>query len=421
MPEDTKPSFPRNFLWGASTSSHQVEGGNHNQWSEWEIKNAEKLAAGAEKTYDWLPNWKEVKSQAISRDNYISSNGVDHYHKYKQDFKLLKKLNLNAYRFGIEWSRIEPEEGKWDEGQIEYYRKYIKELNSLDIEPILNIWHWTVPVWFDKKGGFAKRKNAHYFAEYVHRIAREYRGDLRYIITLNEPNIFATFSYQLGLWPPQIKNIFKCSWVYWNLVRCHRKAYYLIKHEDPSIQVGVAAQLANIQAKRPHNFFDQVSTKVMRYIWNWWFLLRIKREQDFIGVNYYFTDYYTGLFKRENPKVPLNDIGFYMEPEGLYPLLLRTWVRFHKPIIVTENGVADAKDEYRRWWIEETIVAMQRAISEGVRIMGYFHWSLLDNFEWSYGWWPKFGLVEVDRKKKMRRTIRPSAKWFAAKIKDLSI
>jgi beta-glucosidase len=109
-----------------------------------------------------------------------------------------------------------------------------------------------------------------------------------------------------------------------------------------------------------------------------------------------------------------------MEPEGLYPLLLRAWAHYKKPIIVTENGVADMHDQYRRWWIEETIVAMERAISEGVKIKGYFHWSLLDNFEWDEGWWPRFGLVAVDRRRSMKRTIRPSAKWFAAKIKRLS-
>jgi beta-glucosidase/6-phospho-beta-glucosidase/beta-galactosidase len=109
-----------------------------------------------------------------------------------------------------------------------------------------------------------------------------------------------------------------------------------------------------------------------------------------------------------------------MEPEGLYPLVLRVWARFKKPIIITENGVADAKDEYRRWWIEESIVAMQRALSEGVDLRGYFYWSLLDNFEWADGWWPRFGLVSVDREHEMKREIRPSAKWFASVIEKLS-
>ena len=185
--------------------------------------------------------------------------------------------------------------------------------------------------------------------------------------------------------------------------------------------VGIAANLDNIQAKDPHDITDEISTKIMRYVWNWWFLRRIRKQQDFIGINYYLTDYYDGLFKHDNPSTPLNDLGWYMEPEGLYPLLLRAWSHYKKPIIVTENGVADAKDEYRRWWIEETIVAMERALSQGVKIIGYFHWSLLDNFEWATGWLPKFGLVEVDRENGMKRTVRPSAKWYAERITKLTV
>ena len=249
-------------------------------------------------------------------------------------------------------------------------------------------------------------------------MAEEFCDELTYVITLNEPNVYASFSYATGEWPPQEKSWLSTTIVYINLVTAHRRAYKILKAQKSSLQIGVAAQLANIQAKRPHSFIDSVSTKWMRYFWNWWFLYRIKNQQDFIGFNYYFTDYYTGLAKRENPKVPVSDLGWYMEPEGLYPLLIRLWSKYKKPIFITENGLADENDEFRRWWIEETIVAMERAISEGVDLKGYFHWSLLDNFEWKYGWWPKFGLVAVNRTT-MTRTVRPSAKWFAKKIKEL--
>lgn len=420
MPEDPKKIFPKNFLWGASAASHQVEGGTHNQWSVWEKKNAEKLAKTAEKRLSWLPNWKQVRKESENPANYISGTGVEHYRRYEEDFDLLKRLNFNSFRFGIEWSRIEPQEGQWDEAEIEHYHSYIDALNKRGIEPVLNIWHWTHPVWFDKKGAFKNQKNIRYFARFAELIAREYGHKVQYIITINEPNIYTSLSYLTGEWPPQEKNFLKFAKVYWNLTRAHKKAYRIIKKINPAMQVGIAHNIVNIQAKRPHNLFDEISTKLMRYFWNWWFLLRVKRHQDFIGVNYYFTDYYTGLFKRRNPVVPTNDIGFYMEPEGLYPVLLRTWVRFKKPLIVSENGVADAGDRYRRWWIEESIVAMERARSEGVDLRGYFHWSILDNFEWSWGWWPKFGLVEVDREHGMKRKIRPSARWFAEKIKELS-
>ena len=243
--------------------------------------------------------------------------------------------------------------------------------------------------------------------------------DLNYVITINEPNVEASFGYLIGVHPPNQKNLWLFGKVYWNLMQSHRSAYKILKAKKPSLQIGIAQQLSNIQAKKPHSVFDELSTKWMRYFWNWWFLRRIRKHQDFVGINYYFSDYYTGLLKRKNPAVPLNDMGWYMEPEGLYPIILRAWSRFKKPIFVTENGLADAHDQHRRWWIEETIVAMERAISEGVDLRGYFHWSLLDNFEWQDGWWPKFGLVAVDRENDMKRTIRPSARWFAKRIKDI--
>ncbi|MFO0920288.1 MAG: family 1 glycosylhydrolase [Candidatus Saccharimonadales bacterium] len=410
--------FPKNFFWGASTASHQVEGGNVNQWSQWELAHAKELAQTAHQRLSWLQNWHAIKQHAEDPNNYVSGRGVDHYRCYEKDFDIITELNMNSFRFGVEWSRIEPEEGVWDEKEIKHYKRYISELRKRKIEPFLNIWHWTYPTWFDEKGGFKKRQNIKYFERFVSKVAEELCSDVNYVITLNEPNVYASFSYATGEWPPQEKSWVSTFFVYMNLVIAHKRAYNILKRYKSTLQVGVAAQLANIQAKRPHSFLDSIATKWMRYFWNWWFLYRIKNQQDFIGFNYYFTDYYTGLLKRENPHVPISDLGWYMEPEGLYPLLIRIWSKYKKPIFVTENGLADENDNYRRWWIEETIIAMERAISEGVDLQGYFHWSLLDNFEWKYGYWPKFGLVEVDRKD-MSRHIRPSAKWFAQKIKEL--
>lgn len=419
MKEDFVKIFPKEFFWGASTASHQVEGGTVNQWSVWELANAKELAQTAHQTLGHLPNWREIKDQAEDPANYVSDHGVDHYRHYRQDFDLAKELNLNSYRFSIEWSRIEPEEGVWDAEAIKHYKTYISELRKRRIEPFLNIWHWTMPTWFTDKGGFLKAGNLHYFEEFVRKVSEELIEDISYVIVLNEPNVYASQSYLTGTWPPQEKNVIHFLRVYWHLVKAHRSSYKILKNKKPSLSVGIAAQLANIQAKRPHNFFDELSTKYMRYFWNWWFLRRTRMQQDFIGINYYFTDYYTGLLKRKNPKVPTNDLGWYMEPEGLYPLMLRVWSRFHKPIFITENGLADSQDKYRRWWIEESIVAMERALSEGVDLRGYFHWSLLDNFEWAYGFWPHFGLIEIDRKDGMKRIIRPSAKWFAQRISKL--
>ncbi len=414
-----KSLFPADFLWGASTAAHQVEGNNYNQWTVWELAHAKQQANSAKARLSWLPSWPDIEKQAQDPNNYVSGPGVDHYGRYEKDFEYIKALNLNAFRFGVEWSRIEPEEGEWNEKELKHYRNYIKELQNQGIEPLLNIWHWTVPVWFSEKGGFAKAGNLRYWARFVEKIAVDLDlAQLNYIVTLNEPNVYVGRSYIEGAWPPQERNVLKATWVYINLVRAHKIAYRILKKIDPSLQIGIAAQLANIQAKRPHHILDQIATKWMRFIWNWWFLNRIRHYQDFVGFNYYFTDYYSS-FWRHSPDVPRNDLGWYMEPEGLYPITLRVWAHYKKPVIVTENGVADMHDQHREWWLAETIIAMERALSEGVELVGYFHWSLLDNFEWADGWWPKFGLISVDREHDMKRHVRPSAKWLAKKLAEI--
>lgn len=404
--------FPKDFLWGASTASHQVEGGTVNQWSEWELSHAKELARTSAKRLSWLPNWKTVKEQAQDPRNYVSGRGVDHYHRFEEDFDLIKKMHMNCFRFGIEWSRIEPKESAWNLAEIRHYHRYIDGLNKRGIVPILNIWHWTMPTWFTDKGGFENKANLPYFEQYVQRIVEEYGDKVRYILTLNEPNVYAVTSYFTREWPPQEVSIVKCLKVLWNLSKAHKRAYVIIKAAEPSIQVGVAMSMRNEQPIGSRNPLGPLTAYLSAYGWNRWFLNRIKKQLDFIGVNYYGTDYFKGPF-RHNPTTPLNDLGWYMEPEGILPLLVQIHSHYNKPIIVVENGVADSRDRYRKWWIESTLIAMQRAISQGVQLQGYLHWSLLDNFEWAHGWWPKFGLVEVDREHGMKRTIRPSALWFS--------
>lgn len=430
--------FPDDFLWGASTAAHQVEGGTNNQWSVWELANAAELARSAEQRLGWLSDWQGVKDQACDPQNYVSGEGVKHYERYAEDFDLVKKLQLNSFRFGVEWSRIQPQENVWSKEAIAHYHEYIDALLERGIEPVLNIWHWTMPTWFTDLGGFEKKENLALFDAFVAKVAEEYADKVQYVITLNEPNVYATFSYLSGEWPPQVKKPLQFVRVYRNLMKAHKRAYAILKSRRSTLRVGVAAQLGNVQAKRPHNIFDGLATKAMRWFWNWWFLNSIRKYQDFVGINYYFTDYYKGLsfsppdhaakqgndmklfgIQRANPALPLNDLGWYMEPEGLYPLLVRTWARYKKPIIVTESGVADQHDRYRQWWVEESVIAMQRAMSEGVDVKGYMHWSLLDNFEWAFGWWPKFGLIEVDREDDMRRIPRPSALWLARYVREL--
>ena len=206
----------KQFFWGASTASHQVEGGTHNQWSEWEKANANRLADSAQQRLGWLPNYNDIKAQAKNPNNYISGNAVEHYLRYKEDFALAKQLNLNALRFGIEWSRIEPKQGKWDQDAIDHYKNYITEMHRVGLEPFITLWHWTMPVWFANMGGFTKKSNIKFFERYVKKISDELLGDVNYVITINEPNVYATCSYILGNWPPQQKSLITGLRVYNN-------------------------------------------------------------------------------------------------------------------------------------------------------------------------------------------------------------
>jgi beta-glucosidase len=439
MPEDTKAEFPKGFLWGASTSAHQVEGGTHNQWTIWELENAARLARESDKHYEKLAIWPDIKAMAKDPGNYISGPAVDHYRRYEEDFKLIKELNFNTFRFGIEWSRIEPEEGQWDQSAIDHYKHYIAALKKEGIKPIPNLWHWTMPVWFYKRGGFANRKNIVYFLRYVEKIADELLLPCHMVLTFNEPNSYVGLGYFDRQWPPQKNDPLEAISVVLNIAKAHRQTYKLLKKLKPTLQIGVATQCNNNQPKRPGNYFDKTVAGAANYSWNWFFLNRIKRHQDFVGFNYYFTDYFRGFKRknplrllphqghrgvihgrRHNPEGPLNDMGWYMEPSGIYHVIMGAARRYKKPIYITETGVADINDEYRRWWIEDTLNAVQRANAQGANVKGYFYWSLLDNFEWSQGFWPKFGLVKVDREHGMKRTIRPSARWFAERIEKLT-
>jgi beta-glucosidase len=165
-----KRVFPRDFMWGASTASHQVEGGTVNQWTVWELAHAKQLAKTAEDRLGWLPRWNKIKNQATDPENYISGKGVEHFSRYKEDFDIAQKLNLDSLRFSIEWSRIEPTKGEWDEEAVTHYRRYIAELQKRNLEPILNIWHWTSPTWFEEIGGFKKRTNVKYFQRFIQKI-----------------------------------------------------------------------------------------------------------------------------------------------------------------------------------------------------------------------------------------------------------
>ncbi|MGB3023710.1 MAG: family 1 glycosylhydrolase [Candidatus Saccharimonadales bacterium] len=413
-----KYTFPKRFLWGAATSAHQVEGGNHNQWSVSELEHAKSRAKQAEYKLNYLPDWDEIKRDATRPSNYVSGKAVDHYHRYEQDFDILTKLHMNAFRFSIEWSRIEPEEGKWDMTEIEHYRAYLSALQERGVEPLVTLFHWSMPVWFAEKGGFEKRANIHYFVRFAEKVLHEYESSIRLVCTFNEPEVYVGQGWMSeGEWPPhKHSNYLLSAWTYYNITVAHNRVVRSGRRISRRFKFSVSKNCSHHYAGD-----DKWSSKLVvwafRYVGDYWFLSRIRRHMDWLGLNYYFANRYeNGRIRNLNERI--SDLGWEMRPGDVQFVLERLYKKYKKPIIITESGVADRGDRYRRWWIAHTIDAIYKAMKNGAKIEGYLHWSLLDNFEWAYGKWPRFGLVEVDYTT-LARTPRPSALWFGKVIKKL--
>jgi beta-glucosidase len=402
--------FPKRFLWGVSTSAHQVEGGNHNQWSVWEQENAKANAAQGRAQYGDLQKYEMIESQVRSPENYVSGTAADHYTLYENDFDLAKKMQLNAFRFSVEWSRIEPQEGAWNAEAIEHYKQYVKALKKRDIEPMMTLFHFTMPVWFAEKGGFTKRKNVRYFVRFAQKIVEEIGVDIKFIITINEPEVYATQSYVEGNWPPEVQNKRVAFKVLNNLIYAHNKTARIIHSMNRRYKVSIAKNTSYVYPG-DDAVLSRVSAAVLQYLKDDYVLKRVRKTSDFIGVNYYFSDRVYG-YRVHNEDRNVSDMDWDMHPENIEYALERISNKYKMPIIITENGVADMDDEKRKWWLAQTMAALHRALEHGVKLQGYFHWSMLDNFEWAHGHWPKFGLVKVDPTS-LRRTPKQSAIWWA--------
>ena len=416
MPNRPELKFPKSFLWGVSTAAHQVEGGNHNQWSEWELENAKALAIRSTYQFEDLDNWPAVKHVAKQPGNYVSGRTVNHYTQYEQDFDLARTMHMNAFRFSVEWSRIQPEEDAWNAEAVRHYKDYIVAMKKRGLEPVMTLFHFTLPIWFARKGGFERRANIRYFVEFVDRILEELGPSVRYIITINEPETYTYQSYVTGEWPPQRHKKLLALGVYRNLALAHNRAAGVIHKKSRKYKVSVAK---NSMFVYPGDdaWLSRVSASVGQFIQDDYFLRQVYKTCDFLGVNYYMDARIYG-YRMHNPQDKVSDLGWDMEPQNIELVLKRLHDKYHLPIMITENGVADAADQYRQWWLTQTIMALQKAMESGVEVLGYLHWSLLDNFEWDKGTWPRFGLFAVDYATGAR-TPRPSALWLARVLKKI--
>jgi beta-glucosidase len=410
--------FPKGFLWGASTSSHQVEGNNTgNDWWAWEQAGKVAEPSGA---------------------------ACDHYRRFEGDFELARSLNHNAHRFSLEWSRIEPEEGRFSEEALRHYSDVIDALLERGIEPVMTAHHYTLPLWLAEEGGWESPKIEDYFSRYIEKVADAYGSRVRWWITLNEPVVHTFKSYIIGQWPPGKESYPSAFKVVRHMMRAHVKAYHVIHDRRADAMVSVAKHALSLTPCDPRSWTDKLSVKVRAYLFNhmfydalhsgalrvpglFWERLQSGRTLDFIGLNYYTRDFVrnTGFtipglignlctLDQHRMISKRNSLGWEVYPEGLAEFL-HTFARYKLPILITENGVPADRDDDRWTFIFMHLWQVARAIADGVDVVGYMHWSLLDNYEWADGYRARFGLIGVDYATQ-ERTVRDSARRMAGII-----
>ncbi len=402
--------FPEGFLWGAASSSYQVEGGIENT--------------------DW--------AQA-ARDGRVPFCGqaCDHYHRFESDFDLAKSLGHTAHRFSVEWARIEPEEGKFDQKAIEHYREVLKALHARGIVPFVTLWHFTLPLWFTEKGGFEREDAPELFARYSAFVVSELHDLCKNFSTINEPSVYGSNGWLRGSWPPfkrfaltdlvaitnsgrsyeskadkSFKGFFLYRRVMKNLALSHNAAYRAIKQVAPETDINFVHHVIVFDAN--WNPFNKLAAWIANYNWTHVFMKRTKGHFDSIGLNYYFYTQFGD--KRVWRKT---DMDWNFAPERIYDALM-ILARYKKPIYVCEAGVADAADTGRAEYIERQIAGTWKALQKGVDVRAHIYWSLFDNYEWALGFEKRFGLIEIDYAS-LERKVRPSAQHYKKIIENNGI
>jgi beta-glucosidase len=394
--------FPDGFLWGTASAAHQVEGDDRN--------------------CDW---WEFEQQPGRIKGGDTSAVACDHYHRYREDFKLLRELNQNAHRLSIEWSRIEPTEGEFDSRQIRHYRDVLGDLREQGIEPMVTLHHFTSPLWFTRKGGWANREASRAFLPYVTRMADELGDLVGMWCTINEPNIYAANGWIAGEFPPAHRGDLGGFYsVISNMRNAHELAYAAIKRRRPDTPVGLSHHKF-LFLPASNRLPDQWAARTAQFTVDRWPVApgRLRRvveaTSDYIGIAHYWAQMCAfdptrprdQFIRRFNvPGAQLTDMGWSADPVWMRRVL-NELKGLGKPVYITENGLAAGDDVRRQHYIPDVLENVRLAIADGVDVRGYFHWTNMDNFEWARGYSAQFGLIEVDRKT-LERTIKPSGRLY---------
>ena len=429
-----KEGFSEGFLWGASSAAAQIEGG----WQE----------DGRTPSI-----WDIAKPKQIKHGENCHES-CDHYHHWKEDVALMKKMGLKAYRFSISWSRVIPEEGKVNPKGIQFYSDLVDELLAAGIEPLVTIFHWDMPVWMLKKGGWLSSKIIPAFQDYT-RVAVEALSDrVKWWIVMNEPGCFIMNGYMQGEHAPFKHRYLALSRLTRNCMLAHAEGVKTVRaYAKQPVKIGIAlstdAYVPDTECPSDIQRARELSMDKGNGLMGnkWWMdpilagkpvraygiyashqkdMEAIYQELDFVGLNIYTSYNYAewGAERQEaKPGTPRNSLGWVIDERVMYWNVRFVYERYHLPIMITENGVAEhdvvsidgaVHDPQRCDFIYRYLGQLKRAASEGIPILGYCHWSVMDNFEWAEGYDPRFGLVYVDYPTQ-KRIVKDSA-WEYKKI-----
>jgi beta-glucosidase len=430
------------FLWGAATSSHQIEGYNEkNDWWAWEAQG--RCEGGAR-----------------------SGAATDHWNRFREDMRLAKDLGLNSYRFSIEWSRIEPEPGRWDPAAIQWYQDLISECERNGLVPMLTLHHFTSPLWFAERGGFTWDQAPDRFAAFTRHVVKSLGSRVPLWCTFNEPMVLVAGTYLGQFMPPAIFAPKLASLACHQMLKAHVYAYDILHKEITHregpwkhypISVGIAQNMIDFMPERWWHLIEWELARTFDRFYNRSWLdavtgrkqhfgvrglipgaaqvpeARSRKTVDFLGINYYTKGYLQwrprGADEKRPGDLPIgisfarrkedaSDLGWAIHPKG-FGKLLRTVGGYGLPVYVTENGIADRDDVQRPEYLRSHLRELALAIADGVDIRGYYHWSLLDNFEWIKGFGPRFGLYKVDYES-FTRTPTATAELYKKIIRDHS-
>jgi len=407
--------FPRGFLWGTATAAYQVEGNNIN--SNW-----------------WA--WEQKPGRILNGDK--SGLACDWWGgRWREDLDRAAETGQNAHRFSVEWGRIQPAPDRWDEEALDRYREILRGLGERGLTPMVTLHHFSDPLWLTEKGGWENEAVVGYFETFVRKVVEALKEYVTLWVTLNEPNVYAANGYINGKFPPGEHDLGAAFRVMVNQVRGHAAAYHAIHKLQPHARVGMAVMYRGFSPARSWLPLDSLAASMLSRQFNDFFPRAItdgvarlpfssqripeaKSTQDYLGLNYYTSEKvalsldsrqaFTKRFFPEGSQLSHTDFIANI-PTGMFQAI-KWGLRFKVPIIITENGVEDPDDRLRPRYLAEHLHQVWRAVNFNYPVKGYFHWTLVDNFEWERGWSQRFGLWELDPETQARRK-RPSADLYA--------